>query len=149
MEGQGSYRRCSRARTVTHLLFSVGKGEDREETLTIAVIGADMFVSLPSFVVLNPHFYFYVRKSFLNNSRLKRAALPSYILLSREPSTNEILQVVALEVDSQRIVIIDSTPGISFVSDEGDDQSTEDLMLLYSLPAFKKGDTSASISSQE
>ena len=114
-------------------------------------MGVDMFVSLPSFVVLNPHFYIYVRKSFLNNSRLKRAALPSYILasLSRGPSTNEIFQDINLEVDSQRIVIIDSTPGISFVSDEGADQSTEDLMLLYSLPAFKKGDTSASISSQE
>ena len=137
------------------------------------------------------------------NSLLKRAALPIYTLTSssKGPFTTEIPQEVTLEVDSQRIVLID-TPGFSFVSDEDADQSTseefrardillrskgridrlkdpyppgtyipafyclailtivpmktvthivsraiaEDLMLLYSLPAFTKGDTSAFLS---
>ena len=59
------------------------------------------------------------------NSLLKRAALPIYSLnsSSRGPSTTEGPQEVALEVDSQKIVLID-TPGLSFVSDEDADQST-------------------------
>jgi len=147
-----------------------------------------------------------VGKSSLINSLLKRAALPIYTLASssRGPSTTEIPQEVTLEVDSQKIVLID-TPGLSFVSDEDAGQSTseefrardillrskgridrlkdphppgtsipaftayqyiyiyffpvnetvthivsranaEDLMLLYSLPAFTKGDTTAFLS---
>ena len=148
-------------------------------------------------------------KSSLINSLLKRAALPIYSLTSssRGPSTTEFPQEVALEVDSQKIVLID-TPGLSFVSDEDADQSTleefrardillrnkgridrlkdphppgvsepdviaycssilivnnffvssgivthivsranaEDLMLLYNLPAFSKGDCTAFLS---
>ena len=62
------------------------------------------------------------------NSLLKQAALPIYTLASssRGPSTTEIPQEVTLEVDSQKIVLID-TPGLSFVSDEdaaAGDQST-------------------------
>ena len=131
------------------------------------------------------------------NSLLKGAVLPIYTLVSssRGPSTTEILQEVTLEIDSQKILLID-TPGFSFVSDGEVDQSTsaeefrardillrskgridrikdpypprtsfycltilttvmktvahivsqanaEDLMLLYSLPAFTKGDSSA------
>ena len=140
-------------------------------------------------------------KSSLINSLLKRAALPIYTLASssRGPSTTEIPEEVTLEVDSEKIMLID-TPGFSFVSDENANQSTsseefrardillrskgridrlkdpyppgtyyiillllnytdsgamktvahivsranaEDLMLMYSLPAFTKGDTSA------
>ena len=70
------------------------------------------------------------------NSLLKQAALPIYTLASssRGPSTTEIPQEVALEVDSQKIVLID-TPGLSFVSDEdaaaaaavGDQSSLEEF----------------------
>ena len=59
------------------------------------------------------------------NSLLKQAALSVYTLASssRGPSTTEIPQEVTLEIDSQKIVLID-TPGFSFVSDEEDaDQS--------------------------
>ena len=64
-------------------------------------------------------------KSSLINSLLKRAALPIYSLTSssRGPSTTEGPQEVALEVDSQKIVLID-TPGLSFVCNEDADQST-------------------------
>ena len=67
-------------------------------------------------------------KSSLINSLLKRAALPIYTLASssRGPSTTEIPQEVTLEIDSQKIVLID-TPGLSFASsheEEDDDQST-------------------------
>ena len=63
-------------------------------------------------------------KSSLINSLLKRAALPIYTLTSssRGPFTTEIPQEVTLEVDSQKIMLID-TPGFSFVSDEDADQS--------------------------
>lgn len=60
------------------------------------------------------------------NSLLKRAALPIYNLASssRGPSTTEAPQGVALDIDSQKIVLID-TPGLSFVaSDEHADQSS-------------------------
>ena len=61
-------------------------------------------------------------KSSLINSLLKRSALPIYTLTSSSGgfSTTEIPQEVILDVDSQKIVLID-TPGLSFVSD---DQST-------------------------
>ena len=58
-------------------------------------------------------------KSSLINSLVKRAALPIYTLTSssRGPFTTEVPQEVTLEVDSQKIVLID-TPGFSFVADE-------------------------------
>ena len=64
-------------------------------------------------------------KSSLINSLLKQAALSVYTLASssRGPSTTEIPQEVTLEIDSQKIVLID-TPGFSFVSDDDADQST-------------------------
>ena len=65
-------------------------------------------------------------KSSLINSLLKQATLPIYTLASssRGPCTTEIPQEVTLEVDSQKIALID-TPGFSFVSNEEDaDQSS-------------------------
>lgn len=64
-------------------------------------------------------------KSSLINSLLKQAALPIYTLASssRGPSTTEVPQEVTLEIDSQKVVLID-TPGLSFISDEDADQST-------------------------
>ncbi|KDR74391.1 hypothetical protein GALMADRAFT_250307 [Galerina marginata CBS 339.88] len=137
-----------------------------DEPLAVAVIG-----------VTN------VGKSSLINSLLKRAALPIYTLASssRGPTTTELPQEVTLDVEDQKITLID-TPGLSFTSNEDIDSSlleerrardillrskgridrlkdpnppivhivsranAEDLMLLYSLPAFAKGDPTAFLS---
>ncbi|KAF8960205.1 hypothetical protein BDZ97DRAFT_1834514 [Flammula alnicola] len=137
-----------------------------DQPLTVAVVG-----------VTN------VGKSSIINSLLKRSALPVYTLASssRGPTTTELPQEVELEIENQKILIID-TPGLSFRSNEEEDASipeerrardillrskgridrlkdpnppiahiisranTEDLMLLYSLPAFVKGDPTAFLS---
>uniref|UniRef100_A0A8H7Y2E5 CP-type G domain-containing protein n=1 Tax=Psilocybe cubensis TaxID=181762 RepID=A0A8H7Y2E5_PSICU len=124
-----------------------------------------------------------VGKSSLINSLLKRSALPVYTLetSSRGPTTTTLPQEVTLEVEDQKIIIID-TPGLSFSSPSDADEAvleqnrardillrnkgridrlkdvnppivhlvsranTEDLMLMYSLPAFTKGDPTAFLS---
>ncbi|KAF8966516.1 hypothetical protein BDZ97DRAFT_1808256 [Flammula alnicola] len=142
------------------------KEKKGDQPLTVAVVG-----------VTN------VGKSSIINSLLKRSALPVYTLASssRGPTTTELPQEVELEIENQKILIID-TPGLSFRSNEEEDASipeerrardillrskgridrlkdpnppiahiisranTEDLMLLYSLPAFVKGDPTAFLS---
>jgi nuclear GTP-binding protein len=58
-------------------------------------------------------------KKFFDQFSTQTSGLPIYTLASssRGPSTTEIPQEVTLEVDSEKIVLID-TPGFSFVSDE-------------------------------
>jgi nuclear GTP-binding protein len=81
-----------------------------------------------------------VGKSSLINSLLKRAALPIYNLASssRGPSTTEVPQEVALEIDSQKILLID-TPGLAFISDENADESTSEEFRARDILLRNKG----------
>ena len=201
------------AQPLLDCLSQWAKEKGEEEALTVAVVGVAnvrlFTIFLSSYILIYLYIYHQVGKSSLINSLLKRAALPIYTLASssRGPSTTEIAQKVTLEIDSQKIVLID-TPAFSFVSDDDEDadQSTsteefrardillrnkgridrlkdphppgtyyssffysltiltivmvpmkivahivsranaEDLMLLYSLPAFTNGDVSAFLS---
>jgi nuclear GTP-binding protein len=88
----------------------------------------------------NKSFCVQVGKSSLINSLLKKSSLPVYTVASssKGPTTTELPQEVSLNANGTTITLVD-TPGLSFVPEDGIDESLQTQIRAKDILLRSKG----------